>query len=72
MNLPALSNRQIETVFERIESLDKPCVYLCGPHLEPCTRYRKHKGDCRCSNIFCESLRTVEHWQNGIKPEDVK
>ena len=27
---------------------EKGCVYLCGPHLEPCVMVRRHDGDCEC------------------------
>lgn len=64
-----LTNREIQTILDRIEALDKPCVYLCPPHLDPCTKYRGHKGDCECSDTLCWMLRFIEKLRWRIKGE---
>ena len=37
----------------------KRCSYLCGPHLERCTRDAYHEEDCTC--LTCEPLMPLAY-----------
>lgn len=46
-----MSQQSPQKVLDRILNYphkEKGCVYLCGPHLEPCVMVRGHDGDCKC------------------------
>lgn len=46
-----MAKQSAEKILSRIMAFphkEKSCVYLCGPHLDPCVMVRGHDGDCEC------------------------
>ena len=46
-----MSKQSDKKVIDRILNYphkEKGCVYLCGPHLDPCVMVRGHDGKCQC------------------------
>lgn len=51
MSIKIMSTQSAKKVLDRILNYphkEKECVYLCGPHLEPCVMVRGHDEDCEC------------------------
>lgn len=68
-----MSQQSPQKVLDRILNYphkEKECVYLCGPHLDPCVMVRGHDGDCECRECHQKQCSHPMVARKGLSPVD--